>query len=197
LRPLRGAALGLLVLAGACRVERTPQELVDHPTTTGADREQAAAEIQDRLVAMGRALTRGSETEATVALSPAADAYVLGPDQGLTVTGADQIQALLRSLVEGPIDVAVHDVVVSVGPDASVAWFRAAVDVAAPDSTLRPLRMTGVYVRDAGVWQLEQAHLSLPLSAMIPPPSSPPEPAADSAGAGGESGESPSRRGGS
>jgi hypothetical protein len=197
LRPIRGAALGLLVLAGGCRIERTPPKLVDHPTTMEADREAATGEIQDRLVAMGGALSRGSETEALIALAPAEDAYILGPEQGLVATGAAQIEALLRSLVVGPLDVTVHDVVVTVGPTATVAWFRAVLDVAAADSAPRPVRMTGVYLRDAGSWQLEQAHLSLPLSAILPPSSNPSGPAGDSAGVEADSAAPPSRPDGS
>lgn len=183
MRRFNGIALGALLLASACKVERTPAKYFDHKDPIEVERQAAVSEVQDRLLAMTRALDRGNAAEALIALSPAADAYLIGPDEGVVVSGADQVGALLTSLLEGPVPAQLRDVQVGVGPRANIAWFRAFLEVPGhtPDGTR--MRMTGVYVRDAGLWKLVQAHLSLPVNPTTPSPSSPSAPAADSAGA--------------
>lgn len=166
MRRIRIITLGLLLAIPGCRVERTPPQYFDHQTTIEAERDAAASEIRDRLLAMGEALDRGNATEAVIALSPAADAHIIGPDEGMMVSGSDRISALLDSLLaSNEVTTELRDVQVGVAARANVGWFRA--DLALPGHTPsnRPLRLTGVYVRDAGLWKLVQAHLSLPLSA--------------------------------
>jgi hypothetical protein len=195
---LRPVGLGLLLVLSACRVERTPEQYFDHQTTIEAEREAAAGELRDRLLAMGEAIDRGNATEALIALSPAADAFILGPREGMVVSGSERISALLDSLLASrTVAAEVRDVQVGIAARANVGWFRA--DLALPGIIPgdRPLRMTGVYVRDAGLWKLVQAHLSTTISEPETDSSSNPKAeAGDSEGGGASGSESPSPRGG-
>lgn len=185
MRSFTGVTLVLLLAAAGCRVERTPAKYFDHQNTIEAEREAAAAELRDRLLAMGQALDRGNATEALIALSPAPDVYLIGPEAGMVVRGSDRLEAALGNLLESQeLSAEVRDVEVGVAPRANVAWFRAELLLPGRTPDGEPLRMTGVYLRDAGIWKLVQAHISLPFT---PPPadsaSSPSESAADSAAA--------------
>jgi hypothetical protein len=173
-----------LLTLGACKIERTPVRYVDHPSPTERQRADAESELQDRLLSLGPALSGGRVTEALIALSPADDAYVLGPDQGETVTGAGQIESLLASLGSRSLDVEIRDVEVTVGPIANAAWFRAAVDVPGHTRAGSGLRVTGVFIRHEGAWHLVQAHVSAPLSVRDSLRSSSPPSGADSAEGG-------------
>jgi hypothetical protein len=179
-------------------VERTPAQYFDHQTTIEAEREAAAGELRDRLLAMGEALDRGNGTEALIALSPASDAFILGPREGMVVSGSDRIAVLLDSLLAShEVAAEVRNVQVGIAARANVGWFRA--DLALPGLIPgdRPLRMTGVYVRDAGLWKLVQAHLSTTISdPEADSTSNPTAEAGDSAGAEAAGSDSPSRRGG-
>ena len=199
MRSVSWITLGLLLATSGCRVERTPPQYFDHQTTIEAEREAAAAELRDRLLAMGQALDRGNATEALIALSPAVDAYVVGPDSGAVVMGSEKIAAALTGLLEAPTPVSaeVRDVEVGISARANVGWFRAVLALPGHTPGNQPLRVTGVYVRDAGLWKLVQAHLSLPVS-LQPADSttSPAESAADSAEAGEAARGGPNRQGG-
>ncbi len=187
LRSFTGVTLVLLLAAAGCRVERTPERYFDHQTTIEAEREAAAAEIRDRLLAMGQALGRGNSTEALIALSPAPDVYLVGPEEGMVVRGSDLLESTLGGLMESQeLAAEVRDVEVGIAPRANVGWFRAELLLPGRTPDGKPLRMTGVYLRDAGIWKLVQAHVSLPFTP--PPPdstSSRRASASDSAGAAG------------
>lgn len=154
------AALCAALLASACKVERTPQEFIDHRRPISELRVAAAEELQDRLLATGQALSRGDAAEAMRALSPAADAVLLPVGEAATRVGEAQIAGALGEIATGGDAVRLRDVEVSVGPGADIAWFRAWLDH--PDAAAgAPVRITGVYLRgDEGEWQLVQAHLS-------------------------------------
>lgn len=174
------ASLCATLLATACKVERTPPEYIDHRQPITVVREAAAEELHDRLLAMGQALNRGDVAEALQALSPAGDAYVLTPQGEAPLTGEEEIAGGLDRFMTERAPVRVHDVLVTVGPRANVAWFRARLDpaeAAGGDS----FRITGVYVRgDEGEWRMVQAHLSPATAApdSLPQDSLPPNPAA-------------------
>lgn len=178
--------MGLLLLSallGACKVERTPQELVDHFTPEQHERAAAAAEVEDRMLALAQALNREDMTGVLGALEPAEDAYLVGPEVGGTATGREGISEALRRAAGSPIDVEMRDLVVSVGPRATVAWFRGSLEDPGDPVGSGALRVTGVYIRDAGVWRLVQAHLSRAVTdSAAAPPSSPPVTGADSVG---------------
>jgi hypothetical protein len=179
LKAFSGTALGLFLLLGACTIEPTPADYIDRVSSAQEGRD-AAGEVRDRILAMGQALSRGNAADALVALAPARDAYVVGPQAGLEVTGPEQIGVVLQSLAAQPVPIQTRDVVVSVGPRGNVAWFRALMDAEGPGDTAT-IRITGVYLLNEGAWQLVQAHLSTPVT--VSPPTSPAEAAGDSAAA--------------
>lgn len=198
LRSVRPVGFGLLLVLSACRVERTPAQYFDHQTTIEAEREAAAGELRDRLLAMSEALDRGNATEALIALSPASDAFILGPREGMVVSGSERISVLLDSLLAShEVTAEIRDLQVGIAARANVGWFRAELALPGLIPGDRPLRMTGVYVRDAGLWKLVQAHISASLSdpTADSTPNQKPE-AGDSAGAAAAGSDSPSRRGG-
>lgn len=166
-----GALGALALLLGACKVEQTPQSLIDRRLPVQEERAAAAEELRDRLLAMGEALQRGDPAEALDALAPAPDAYVVSPQAALEVLGPEQIGAVLASLASDPVAVEVQDVAVEMGPLANVAWFRAGMAVEREGVGESTVRITGVYLKREGEWRLVQAHLSTPITPPSPPPS--------------------------
>lgn len=178
----RFVPLAAALLAPACKVAPTPREYFDHQMPAAVERQAAVEEIQDRILAMGQALNRGNTDAAMIALAPAPDAYVITPDDTLTRQGAEEIGAILERGASGPVEL--REVVVQVGPRQNVAWFRAVmVRTEEEGGAAQALRLSGVYVRNEGAWQLVQAHLSSPTLPPAPPTESP-EPAAAPAGGG-------------
>jgi hypothetical protein len=173
LQRLFAATLAAALLSAACKVERTPPEYLDRQAPIAVEREAVAEELHDRLLALGQALNRGNADEALVALAPALDAYVVTPADGAVVVGAEQISAALERFAAWPVSIQVHDARVRVGPRANIAWFSAELEApgAGPEGT--QLRITGVYVRYEGAWQLVQAHVSMPTPLPSPPPANP------------------------
>lgn len=171
-----------MLLASACKIERTPREFFDHQDPIALEREAAAEEIRDRLLALAQAVSRGDAPAAYQAFSPSLDAFALGPVDGIALRGAEQIDSVLQHLARSGTTVRLRDVQVEVGPRANMAWFAAVVELPEREEGLaRTLRATGAYVRNEGGWQLVQAHLSLPAPLTAFQPS--PEPGADSLGA--------------
>lgn len=162
----------MALLLPACKVERTPAEYFDHRDRIATERDAARDELQDRLLALGQALNRGSTTEAMIALAPAPDASVLVPLGGQALSGATEIAAALERIASVPVAVRMSEVRVEVGPMGNVAWFHALLEVPGRGENGTPLRMTGVYVRFEGAWQLVQAHLSAPMQQPSPSPAS-------------------------
>lgn len=193
---LRVLVLAAALASASCRIERTPEEYVDHRDPTAGEIEAAEDQIHDRVVALGQAVSRGDAASALEAFSPAPDVRAIGPVEGLTLRGAEQIDSALRQLAGGRTRVEMRDVEVEVGPRANVAWFRALVAVGEDGPVAgRTLRATGVYLLDEGTWQLVQAHLSLPTALSDLQPS--PDAAGDSLAAGSPPAGSPSPAGGS
>lgn len=186
MRVFRGIALGAVWLLAACEINRTPAEYFDHQDRTRRELTEVAEELRDRVLALGPSLERGSASEAMRALNPSPTFYLLGPDEAMVMTGAEQVDAALASLAGEPIAAEVRDVEVGVGPGGNAAWFRARLHLQGGRAVGAPLRMTGVFIRREGAWELVQAHLSLPFTArdslrQDSLPASPPAPAADSA----------------
>jgi hypothetical protein len=181
LKALRGTALGMLLLLASCEVESTPAEYIDRATPEESGRTAAAAEVRDRVLAMGQALGRRSSGDALLALAPARDLFVVGLDSaGSPGAGAERMGMILDSLAARPVPVLTRDLVVHVAPRANVAWFHAVLDGEGEEAPA--VRITGVYQLNEGAWQLVQAHLSAPLTP--PTPSNPAEADADSVEAG-------------
>ena len=68
-----GIALSATMLLAACKIERTPRQFYSQRDPAAAERELFAAELTDRVAAMGPALDRGDLGAAVFALSPAPD----------------------------------------------------------------------------------------------------------------------------
>lgn len=164
-------AAAAAALCSACKVERTPPEYFDHPSWSEEEVSEAAAELQDRLLALAQALGRRSVTESMIALAPDPDAVILTPQPGLVLSGTDEIQAAIRGIIQSRRSLRLSKVAVTVSPEGSTAWFRAEGEAREPAAgEPMPLLVTGVYVRSGGAWQLMSAHISNPR-----PPPNPPE----------------------
>jgi hypothetical protein len=149
-----------VLLAAGCKIEQTPQQYFDHREPLSVERQTAVAEVQDRLLAMGRALGRGNPAEALVALAPAPDVFVIGPGDDEILSGEAQVGAALELLAGTPLAVAIRDLEVASGPRGGVTWFRGVMDLPSPDPQRQVLRMSGVYTLFEGSLRLVQLHLS-------------------------------------
>ena len=178
-RPISAVAICLPVLmaVAGCRVEQTPEEYFDHGRSVEAEHAAAAAEVRDRLLAFVGAASRGNAPEAVIALNPAANVEIVAPI-GLEVAGSGAIRGILSELASTPVAVRVREIEVESGVNGGVAWFRMTIE--APGRTPEPslYNATGTYVRDAGLWELVQAHVSGPITADTTPSSNPPDSAA-------------------
>lgn len=178
-RPARLIPLFLVagLIGAGCRVEPTPEEYIDHLSTVEEEREEAGAEVRDRLHAFVSASARGDAVQAAISLHPDDDVVVLGPE-GIELRGAEGVRALIGGMVTTPVAVRVRDLDVETGPAGGVAWFRMVIE--APGTTPEPAlyRATGTYLRDAGLWELVQAHVAGPLTSDSAPSSSPSDSAA-------------------
>jgi hypothetical protein len=156
-----------LLLSG-CRIEATPREYFDHVLPIEAERAEASDEITSRIRAFSRALGTRDTEGALRTLAPANELHLIGPTAGEIRIGVDQTRAIIERIAGlGAIAIELHDVEVWVGPRSRVAWFAALFHV--PGAQAVPeWRMTGVYVRQEGTWQLVQAHLSAATSLALP-----------------------------
>jgi hypothetical protein len=161
--------LACVALLPGCRVEETPPEFIDHQDSIEEERAEAGAEVRDRLLAFGGGVARGDATEALLALNPASDVEIVGPDSGLDVDGRAAAGALIQRLAGTPVALRIREVEVRTGSSANVAWFRLLIEApgSTPEASL--YRATGIYLRDAGLWELAQAHISGPLIPQVPP----------------------------
>ena len=175
--PVVAIYLPVLMAVVGCRVEQTPEEYFDHGRSVEAEHAAASAEVRDRLLAFIGAASRGDAAEAVIALNPATDIEVVAP-VGLELGGGGAIRGIVSELASTPVAVRVREIEVESGVNGGVAWFRMTVE--APGRTPEPslYNATGTYVRDAGLWELVQAHVSGPVTADTTPSSSPPDSAA-------------------
>jgi hypothetical protein len=186
-------AAGALLLLSACKVERTAPGFYQHRTPAATEQEQAEGEIRTRVVAFRQALGRGNRAAAAAALSPAAEANVIGPmgdDEAALSGGAGLEKALEETRTEGPVLARTPDLQVRVNLREGQGWFATHLELIPADQPITRadrLRMSGVFARDRGEWHLVQLHLSRPTEA--------PQPAdtarADSAAARGDSATAP------
>ncbi len=159
-------ALSTMLALAACKVERTPPEFFDQRSPAASDREAAIEELRARLALLAQALSRADADGALLTLTPAAGAFVIstGPDQERA--GRRAISSALDQITAaGPVRMEVQDMQLSVGAHANVAWFAAyltAPGIPPQEENTGVLRISGVYVRHEGTWQLAQAHLSFP-----------------------------------
>jgi hypothetical protein len=171
-------AAALVGLFASCTIQPTPQEYIDRQIPADAERRQAEQALYDRIQALVQALQAGDVETAQATLSPAADVTVIGPGEGDRFTGEAQITAILDLVADadaGTIELA--DLQVGVTRRATAGWFAAWLRLHRSGvSEPVPLRVTGVYVVREAVWELQQAHFSLPAGAVIAAPAAAPEP---------------------
>lgn len=157
------AAFGAAVLGSACKVERTPPEYFDHRAWSEDDVEATASELQDRVLATGQAIARGSVTEALLALAPDAEARVVAPGAPDGITGSEEIEAALRRFADSGIRVRLTLVRVTVNSQGDAAWFVADGVMEGQDGESdAPIVVTGTYLMNEGAWEMVQAHISTP-----------------------------------
>lgn len=173
MRRFLGLALSAVLLSSACKVERTPAEYYSRREPAETERRMAEQEIRARVGALGEALERGDLGGGLLALAPASEIAVFGPEDSTLVAGVDGTAEVLRELMgEAPPAVRVEEVRVAFAPQARAAWFAALLQVERADTTgaaEAPLRMSGVYLRTRGEWRLVQTHLSRAATPPLPP----------------------------
>ena len=179
MKALGPLALGSLLLVSACKVEPTPAEYIDLVSSTQGEREAASSEVRDRVLATGQALSRRNASDALLALAPAQDVYLAGPEPGAEASGVEGVGGVLAGLASLPLPLATAEVVVTVATGGDVVWFRALLAPTGEENGAAALRMTGIYRLNEGLWQLALAHLS----PATPLPPSPEGSAGDSAAA--------------
>ncbi|HEV2148589.1 MAG TPA: nuclear transport factor 2 family protein [Longimicrobiaceae bacterium] len=184
-RPL-GTALCATLLLAACKIEPTPRQFYAQRDPAPGERELLAAELTDRVSAVGPALDRGDAEAAVFALAPSPEVYTIGPGGGSPSVGPDRLAATLGEVGDTvPGTVRVQEVRVLLGPRAQTAWFATGIEVrraGAPEEA-DTLHLSGVYQRARGEWRLVQAHLSRPFTPPAAPSPSPPDSAPQAAAA--------------
>jgi ketosteroid isomerase-like protein len=161
--------LGTTLACAACKVERTPPEFFDQRSPAVSEREAALGELRARLSLLAQALSRGDSEAALATLTPAPGAFVIGVGVGEERAGRRAVSAALAQVMAlGPVRMDVQDMQLAVSPRGNVAWFAAYLTPPGLEPTAEGaavLRVSGVYVRHEGSWQLMQAHLSFPSAA--------------------------------
>lgn len=162
----RTLALLLLLGISGCRVERTPQELIDPMNPATVDRREAEREVAARVGAFREALTRGSAGDAVGALQPLPDAVVMGadPNAGRPRFGADGVAAVLSGIAapEGAFT-RMPDLRVQTDTREQMAWFSTHLEVfpfAGGAGEPERLRLSGVFRKLEGQWRLVHLHAS-------------------------------------
>jgi hypothetical protein len=176
------AALAVLLLVAACKVERTPARFYNRQPAA-SDQDAAVAELRARVRAFGANLERGNPAAAVSALAPTADAVVfpLGSDDGRPASGAEGLVRTLSDLgVPAPLAARTPDLTVKANLKGNLGWFSTHLEMLplGAQGTFERIRVSGAFVRDGGEWHLAQIHLS---PAVAPPP--PDTAAADTAAA--------------
>jgi hypothetical protein len=169
-----------LLLLAACKVERTPDDVLNPRDPSQVERRDAEQDIAARLGAFLQAANRGNPRDAVEALLPLGDAHVIGVDgnDGHPRFGADGLAAALREITIPPNAIArTPDLRVQADPRQGLAWFAGHVEwFPAAEGQPRLLRMSGVFGRREGDWRLVEIHFSRPEARPAPA-------ARDSAGA--------------
>ena len=144
-----------------CRVEQTPAEYIDVLEIPEDDISASREELRDRLLSTAPALERRAIDDLLAALTPATEITGFGPSE--PVTDPTSLGFALTTLAGGNT-VRMDDLVVEVGPRNNVAWFRSVYSIEPEDGGADQLRFSGVFLREAGIWRLVEAHISEPVS---------------------------------
>jgi hypothetical protein len=162
----RTAALLLLLGIAACRIDRTPQELIDPMNPAIVDRLDAEREVATHVGAFREALTAGSHADAIAALQPLPDAVVIAAEatQGRARFGEEGIAAALDGVVVPPgTFTRMPDLRVQADTRQRMAWFATHLElfpVTGGGGAPERMRMSGVFLRLEGAWRLAHLHLS-------------------------------------
>lgn len=171
-------AAALVGLFASCTIQPTPEEYIDRQIPADAVRRQAEEALSQRIQALVQALQAGDVETAQATLSPAPEVAVIGPGEGDLFTGEAQIAAILDLLANtnaGTLELT--ELRVGVTRRATAGWFAAWLRLHRPGAAEPvPMRFTGVYVVREAVWELQQAHFSLPAGTVIAAPAAAPEP---------------------
>ncbi|MDQ3389652.1 MAG: nuclear transport factor 2 family protein [Gemmatimonadota bacterium] len=166
MRRFLALALGAMLLATACKVERTPRRFYSGQTPAETEVRVREEQIRARVLALGESVARGDLNGALLALAAGPDALLVGPEESGWVTGAGGATGVVQSLIGlSPPSVHVDEVRVEMEEGAELAWFSAMLTLERSEGDEpidRPLRITGIYQRTRGDWALVQAHFSLP-----------------------------------
>lgn len=177
------AGLAVTLLLAACKIERTPPELLNRRDPAAREREHAAGELRSRLAVLGQAFEAGELEQGVEALAPAEQVQVIGPGEPPQTVSGSMLPETLRNLVpSGTTPAQMEEVSVTLGPGAEVAWFAAVVRRSSVTDSVpppAPWRVTGVLVLEEGAWRLVQAHISeaVPVRNEEPSPEAPAGPA--------------------
>jgi hypothetical protein len=171
-------AVGVLA-AAACTVEPTPREMIDRQIPAAETHAQLEAALRDQILRLMEALQSGDAEAAHGALTPAAGVTIIGPGEEQRLTGAAQANALVELASATRVGtLTLRDLQVNVTRRCTVGWFVAILDFQRTDTAAAavPLRVTGLYVEREAVWELQQAHLSVPSDLLNAPPPYPQAP---------------------
>jgi hypothetical protein len=175
----RAAALLLLALLAACRIDRTPQELIDPMNPAVVDNRESEREVAARVGLFRESLSRGSRSDAVAALLPLPDAHVIGADghRGRPRFGEAGVLAALEAveIPDGGV-VRMPDLRVQTDLRDRMAWFATHLELlpaGAGGGAPERLRMSGVLRRLEGEWRLVQLHLSRAAADLTPAPPPP------------------------
>jgi ketosteroid isomerase-like protein len=181
----RSFAVALMLGSAACTVEPTPREFIDRQVLAAEAHAQAEAALQDQVRHLIEAIQAGDAEAAREAFTAAADVVVVGPGEHERLDGAAQADALVElaaAVQAGTLEL--RELQVDMAPRGNVGWFSAVLELRrAADAFPVPLRVTGVYVEREAVWELQQAHLSVPSDVLTAPAAYPQAPSPP-AGAG-------------
>lgn len=151
--------------ASACKIQRTPQEYIDHRSPVQQVRQTASEELTSAVAVVNQALTRGDLDAALDVLEIAPAGYLVTSDGSPPREGSEAARAAVRDWAESVRPARVVDSRVTVGPRGNTAWLMLRLEGA----DAAPAQMTAVVVRgDEGRWEIVQAHLSE--TPVTPPP---------------------------
>ncbi|CAN5620407.1 hypothetical protein BH23GEM6_BH23GEM6_03050 [soil metagenome] len=170
MRSLWFIALSACLLVTACKIERTPQEYIDHRSPVYQVRQASAEELEGRLTMMGRSMEIGDMTAFFEAVPVAADGYLITDMRAEHAVGSAEIRNEMEDYLQRARPLRAEGPRVTIGPRGNTAWFLIRLEGVEGGSNLN---MTGMFVRgDEGRWQMVQSHLS-GLAASIQPQSYP------------------------
>jgi hypothetical protein len=170
----------LLPALAACKVERTPPELLTHRDPAVVEAQEDARELRARVLNFAVELSRGDRAGAVQVLVPHPMVYVFGTGAhgGLVGIGPNDLAAAVEEMRAGAGPSLFRTPDLRVESDGDLGWFSTHLERIGPAP--ERMRMSGVFARQEGAWRLVQLHLSRPFTEPRPEPL-PPRPSPDSA----------------